>query len=51
MVVRIVGTNADEAAEILHAEAFETATSLDEAVEKVVAVSNRGRVGGEVTVA
>ena len=51
MVVRIVGTNAEEAAEILHAEAFETATSLDEAVEKVVAASNRGRVATEVPVA
>jgi succinyl-CoA synthetase beta subunit len=42
MVVRIVGTNAKEAADILHAEAFQTATSLDEAVEKAVAAA-RGR--------
>jgi succinyl-CoA synthetase beta subunit len=39
MVVRIVGTNAREAADILHAEAFQTATSLDEAVEKAVAAA------------
>jgi succinyl-CoA synthetase beta subunit len=36
MVVRIVGTNADEAAELLRAARFETAASLDEAAEKAV---------------
>jgi succinyl-CoA synthetase beta subunit len=36
MVVRIVGTNAAEAAEILRAAAFETATSLEEAAHKAV---------------
>jgi succinyl-CoA synthetase beta subunit len=45
MVVRIVGTNAREAAEILRAEAFETATSLDEAVEKAVAAARDGAPG------
>jgi succinyl-CoA synthetase beta subunit len=39
MVVRIVGTNAEEAARILEAEAFETAHDLDEAVEKAVAAA------------
>jgi succinyl-CoA synthetase beta subunit len=42
MVVRIVGTNAKEAAEILRAEAFETAATLDEAVEKAVAAAKAG---------
>ncbi len=37
MVVRIVGTNATEAAEILRAASFETATSLEEAAERAVA--------------
>jgi succinyl-CoA synthetase beta subunit len=46
MVVRIVGTNAREAAEILRAEAFETATSLDEAVEKAVAAAHDGARDG-----
>jgi succinyl-CoA synthetase beta subunit len=41
MVVRIVGTNAEEAAEILRAAAFETATSLDEAAAKAVAAAAR----------
>ncbi len=42
MVVRIVGTNADLAADILRgSEGIETATSLDEAVEKAVAASRR----------
>jgi succinyl-CoA synthetase beta subunit len=36
MVVRIVGTNAAEAEEILRAAAFETAASLDEAADKAV---------------
>jgi succinyl-CoA synthetase beta subunit len=42
MVVRIVGTNADEAARILAASGdpdLQTAASLDEAVEKAVAVA------------
>ncbi len=39
MVVRIVGTNAEEAAELLEAAHFETARSLDEAAEKAVASS------------
>jgi len=39
MVVRIVGTNAEEAARLLQAAAFETAASLDEAAEKAVAAS------------
>jgi succinyl-CoA synthetase beta subunit len=39
MVVRIVGTNAAEAAEILRAAAFETADSLDEAAAKAVAAA------------
>ena len=39
MVVRIVGTNATEAAALLKAAAFETATSLDEAAEKSVALA------------
>ena len=40
MVVRIVGTNAEEAAELLEAAHFETASSLDEAAEKAVAASS-----------
>jgi succinyl-CoA synthetase beta subunit len=39
MVVRIVGTNADEAAELLRNASFETAHSLDEAAAKAVAAS------------
>jgi succinyl-CoA synthetase beta subunit len=39
MVVRIVGTNADEAATLLEAARFTTAASLDEAAEKAVAAS------------
>ncbi|MES2208637.1 MAG: ADP-forming succinate--CoA ligase subunit beta [Chloroflexota bacterium] len=39
MVVRIVGTNAAEAAELLQAAQFETASSLDEAAIKAVAAS------------
>jgi succinyl-CoA synthetase beta subunit len=42
MVVRIVGTNADEAAAILQAAAFETAASLDDAAGKAVAAAARG---------
>ncbi|MEZ0241712.1 MAG: ADP-forming succinate--CoA ligase subunit beta [Chloroflexota bacterium] len=39
MIVRIVGTNAAEAADLLEAAHFETARSLDEAAEKAVAAS------------
>jgi succinyl-CoA synthetase beta subunit len=39
MVVRIVGTNADEASALLEAAEFETATTLDEAAAKAVAAS------------
>jgi succinyl-CoA synthetase beta subunit len=39
MVVRIVGTNAAEAAEMLQKANFVTAASLDEAAEKAVALS------------
>lgn len=42
MVVRIVGTNATEASEILRAGGFATATSLDEAAEKAVALAAAG---------
>ena len=44
MVVRIVGTNAAEAARLLGEAHFETATSLDEAAAKAVA-SSRAAVG------
>ena len=39
MVVRIVGTNAEAAATILHAADFETASSLDDAAAKAVAAA------------
>jgi succinyl-CoA synthetase beta subunit len=39
MVVRIVGTNAAEAAELLEAAAFTTASTLDDAAAKAVAAS------------
>ena len=39
MVVRIVGTNAAEAAKLLEEASFETAASLDEAAEKAVAAA------------
>jgi succinyl-CoA synthetase beta subunit len=41
MVVRIVGTNAAEAAEILRASGFETAATLDEAAARAVAAASR----------
>jgi succinyl-CoA synthetase beta subunit len=41
MVVRIVGTNAAEAAELLAAARFETASTLDEAAAKAVAAAGR----------
>jgi succinyl-CoA synthetase beta subunit len=40
MVVRIVGTNAEEAGRLLREAAFETATTLDEAAAKAVAASH-----------
>ena len=40
MVVRIVGTNAAEAAVLLEQAAFQTATSLDDAAAKAVAASH-----------
>jgi succinyl-CoA synthetase beta subunit len=39
MVVRIVGTNAEEAARLLREAELETASSLDEAAEKAVAMA------------
>ena len=39
MIVRIVGTNAAEAADLLRAARFETASSLDEAASKAVAAA------------
>jgi succinyl-CoA synthetase beta subunit len=39
MVVRIVGTNAEEAARLLQEARFETATTLDDAAAKAVAAS------------
>jgi succinyl-CoA synthetase beta subunit len=42
MVVRIVGTNADEAAQILRQANLITAASLDEAAEKAVAAARAG---------
>jgi succinyl-CoA synthetase beta subunit len=39
MVVRIVGTNAEEAAVLLREARFETAATLDEAAERAVAAS------------
>ena len=42
MVVRIVGTNAEEAGRLLEEANFETAATLDEAAEKAVAASRRG---------
>jgi succinyl-CoA synthetase beta subunit len=45
MVVRIVGTNAAEAAPLLEEARFETAASLDEAAAKAVAASKRAAAG------
>src|SRR5439155_25159612 len=42
MIVRIVGTNAEEAAALLEAARFETAGSLDEAAEKAVSAARAG---------
>jgi succinyl-CoA synthetase beta subunit len=43
MVVRIVGTNAAEAAQLLEAAHFQTAASLDEAAAKAVAAARAAR--------
>ena len=43
MVVRIVGTNAAEAAQLLEAAHFDTAASLDDAAEKAVAAARANR--------
>ncbi len=45
MVVRIVGTNAAEAAPLLEKARFETAASLDDAAAKAVAASRRATTG------
>ena len=45
MVVRIVGTNADEAARLLHEAKFETAATLDEAARLAVAAARRAAGG------
>jgi succinyl-CoA synthetase beta subunit len=39
MVVRIVGTNAEEAAVLLREAQFETAATLDQAAQRAVAAS------------
>ncbi|NJD27764.1 MAG: ADP-forming succinate--CoA ligase subunit beta [Chloroflexi bacterium] len=46
MVVRIVGTNAEEAASLLEQAHFETATTLDEAARKAVAAAASQSAGG-----
>ncbi len=48
MVVRIVGTNAEEAGRLLEAARFETATSLDEAAAKAVAAAAESRTAGAI---
>jgi succinyl-CoA synthetase beta subunit len=45
MVVRIVGTNAEEAARLLEQAHFETAASLDEAAAKAVSAAKAARAG------
>jgi succinyl-CoA synthetase beta subunit len=45
MVVRIVGTNAEEAARLLEEAHFATAASLDEAAAKAVAAAQAARAG------
>jgi succinyl-CoA synthetase beta subunit len=45
MVVRIVGTNAAEAARLLEEARFETARTIDEAAEKAVAAARRATGG------
>ena len=49
MVVRIVGTNADEAAALLEANHFATATSLDDAAAKAVA-AGRSRAAAPMSI-
>jgi succinyl-CoA synthetase beta subunit len=46
MVVRIVGTNAEQAAVLLREARFETAATLDEAAAQAVAASHGGGSGG-----
>ena len=46
MVVRIVGTNAAEAATLLEEARFETAASLDEAAAKAVERASRAVARG-----
>ena len=46
MVVRIVGTNAEEAARLLEEAHFATAASLDEAAAKAVAAAKAARASG-----
>jgi succinyl-CoA synthetase beta subunit len=48
MVVRIVGTNAAEAATLLEQARFQTATTLDDAAAKAVAASRAGRTSDGV---
>jgi succinyl-CoA synthetase beta subunit len=45
MIVRIVGTNAAEAAELLEAADFTTAATLDEAADKAVAAARAAHAG------
>jgi succinyl-CoA synthetase beta subunit len=45
MVVRIVGTNAEEAGRLLQEAHFETAASLDEAAAKAVEASRAAGAG------
>ena len=47
MVVRIVGTNAEEAGRLLEEARFETAASLDEAAAKAVAAAAAWRLPGQ----
>ncbi len=49
MVVRIVGTNAAEAAELLEAARFTTASTLDEAAAKAVAASRSSTPSARAT--
>jgi len=48
MVVRIVGTNAGEAARLLTEARFETAATLDEAAEKAVAAAHAAQAAAKV---
>jgi Succinyl-CoA synthetase, beta subunit len=49
MVVRIVGTNAEEAGRLLAEARFDTAASLDEAAAKAVAASRAAEHAGDTT--